>query len=81
MAACVNVEGGWGCEENARQVGQLLGPPHCTSCPSIRPVGGTLPLFPPAQLEESYEHLDFTWGIDAKDKVYPAVLDLLHMYQ
>ncbi|EFN56361.1 hypothetical protein CHLNCDRAFT_35098 [Chlorella variabilis] len=34
-----------------------------------------------SQLEESYEHLDFTWGIDAKDKVYPAVLDLLHMYQ
>lgn len=32
------------------------------------------------QVEPSYEHIDFTWGIDASTRVYPAVLDLLRMY-
>ncbi|KAL4857745.1 Lysosomal acid lipase/cholesteryl ester hydrolase [Chlorella vulgaris] len=33
-----------------------------------------------SQVEPSYEHIDFTWGIDASTRVYPAVLDLLRMY-
>ena len=32
------------------------------------------------QVEPSYNHLDFTWGIDAAERVYPAVLRLLRRY-
>ncbi|PSC70369.1 lysosomal acid lipase cholesteryl ester hydrolase [Micractinium conductrix] len=29
------------------------------------------------QLEPTYQHLDLTWGIDARQRIYPAVLQLL----
>jgi hypothetical protein len=38
--------------------------------------------FAPAwQEEDSYGHLDFTWGVDACTRVYPPLLDLLRMYR
>ena len=30
-----------------------------------------------SQLEPTYQHLDLTWGIDARQRIYPAVLQLL----
>ncbi|KAL4438220.1 hypothetical protein ABPG77_010581 [Micractinium sp. CCAP 211/92] len=32
------------------------------------------------QFEPTYEHIDFTWGIDACVRIYPAVLQLLQRY-
>ena len=40
----------------------------------------TCGLFVAAQLEPSYEHIDFTWGIDAQVRIYPAILRLLQQY-
>jgi lysosomal acid lipase/cholesteryl ester hydrolase len=30
--------------------------------------------------EPSYQHLDFTWGINAHELIYPSVLRLLRRY-
>ena len=33
-----------------------------------------------SQIELSYEHLDFTWGLSSAERIYPAVLRLLRQY-
>lgn len=33
-----------------------------------------------ARQEPSYQHVDFTWGVDAAQKIYPDLLDLLRRY-
>lgn len=48
-------------------------------------VGTLLRALPPevvvfTQFEPTYEHIDFTWGIDACVRIYPAVLQLLQRY-
>ena len=31
-------------------------------------------------IEESYEHLDFVWGMDAHILIYPTIQKLLHQF-
>lgn len=33
-----------------------------------------------SQFVPSYEHIDFTWGIDARERVYPPLLRLLQRH-
>lgn len=50
-------------------------------CGHQRPSRPPLPVLPPLlQFEPSYEHIDFTWGIDACVRIYPAVLQLLQRF-
>ena len=56
---------------------QLADPPDVLSLLEALPQGSVAH----AEALQGYEHLDFTWGTDARERLYPAVLRLLRDWQ